>query len=190
MTRLRGGNSRLSETSRLAGPFAESLSPWIVDKLSVVKQADKANLRPFLHKTSIFVGFASHTADTMSKIKELRGNNNSQTQLPCVTVTWKRQKDRERPYTDLCSLCGLAPNSWVSFIRKAPSSMTTVMNLLAMKLTFLINEEQRRVKGTNFAFQAFCLKFMITFEHQHFIFITKFSTKPPSCKYTAEKWLD
>lgn len=33
--------------------------------------------------------------------------------------------------------------------------MTTVMNLLAMKLTFVINKEQFRVEGTD---SAFCLK--------------------------------
>lgn len=36
--------------------------------------------------------------------------------------------------------------------------MTTVMNLLAMKLTFVINKEQFRVEGTDSAFWLFCLK--------------------------------
>lgn len=39
--------------------------------------------------------------------------------------------------------------------------MTTVMNLLAMKLTFVINTEQFRVEGTDFAFWLFCLELLI-----------------------------
>lgn len=39
--------------------------------------------------------------------------------------------------------------------------MTTVMNLLAMKLTFVINKELFRVERTDSAFWLFCLKLLI-----------------------------